>query len=225
LGFLEADSVAHCGSSLAGSFIWSLTYTDLHAVTNPGISIPGSPIMLPALGPSGNAPQCGWVARGPRNVLPHPRMGHYQESHDSLHFLRIGSHCRIPFLPNSTEARNPFGLSATLGSPQSASDKQRQSILAQNGLTTVPGIKVGTETEVIASLEAISLEMWEANRDALPQRFQNAQREAAKLLEPKVVYVTLPSATIHNDTELQTWLAQVRKQVQEKLKDGPVGIG
>ena len=29
VGFLEADSVAHCGSSLAGDFIWSLTYTDL----------------------------------------------------------------------------------------------------------------------------------------------------------------------------------------------------
>jgi hypothetical protein len=29
LGFLEADSVAHCGASLAGNFIWSLTYTDL----------------------------------------------------------------------------------------------------------------------------------------------------------------------------------------------------
>jgi len=28
-GFLEADSVAHCGSSLAGSFIWSLTFTDI----------------------------------------------------------------------------------------------------------------------------------------------------------------------------------------------------
>lgn len=28
-GFLEADSVAHCGGSLAGSFIWSLTYTDI----------------------------------------------------------------------------------------------------------------------------------------------------------------------------------------------------
>lgn len=28
-GFLEADSVAHCGSSLAGNFIWSLTYTDI----------------------------------------------------------------------------------------------------------------------------------------------------------------------------------------------------
>ena len=29
LGFLEADSVAHCGERLAGNFIWSLTYTDL----------------------------------------------------------------------------------------------------------------------------------------------------------------------------------------------------
>ena len=28
-GYLEADSVAHCGSSLAGEFIWSLTYTDI----------------------------------------------------------------------------------------------------------------------------------------------------------------------------------------------------
>jgi len=28
-GFLEADSVAHCGSSLAGDFVWSLTFTDI----------------------------------------------------------------------------------------------------------------------------------------------------------------------------------------------------
>jgi hypothetical protein len=28
-GFLEADTVAHCGTSLAGSFVWSLTMTDI----------------------------------------------------------------------------------------------------------------------------------------------------------------------------------------------------
>jgi hypothetical protein len=45
LGFLEADSVAHGGASLAGNFIWSLTYTDLcsswtegRAVWNKGAS-------------------------------------------------------------------------------------------------------------------------------------------------------------------------------------------
>jgi hypothetical protein len=28
-GFLEADTVAHCGNSLAGNFVWSITYTDI----------------------------------------------------------------------------------------------------------------------------------------------------------------------------------------------------
>ena len=28
-GFLEADTVAHCGTSMAGSFIWSATFTDI----------------------------------------------------------------------------------------------------------------------------------------------------------------------------------------------------
>lgn len=30
-GFMEADTVAHCGNSLAGNFIWSLTLTDIHS--------------------------------------------------------------------------------------------------------------------------------------------------------------------------------------------------
>jgi len=36
LGFLEADSVAHCGSSLAGNFIWSLVYTCLASTWTEG---------------------------------------------------------------------------------------------------------------------------------------------------------------------------------------------
>jgi hypothetical protein len=39
LGFLEADSVAHCGASLAGSFIWSLTYTDLASTWTEGRAV------------------------------------------------------------------------------------------------------------------------------------------------------------------------------------------
>jgi hypothetical protein len=30
-GFIEADTVAHCGNSLAGDFVWSLTMTDLYS--------------------------------------------------------------------------------------------------------------------------------------------------------------------------------------------------
>jgi len=39
LGFLEADSVAHCGNSLAGNFIWSLTYTDLASTWTEGRAV------------------------------------------------------------------------------------------------------------------------------------------------------------------------------------------
>ncbi len=30
-GYLEADTVAHCGESLSGDFIWSITYTDIYS--------------------------------------------------------------------------------------------------------------------------------------------------------------------------------------------------
>lgn len=30
-GFMEADTVAHCGNSLLGDFVWSLTLTDIHS--------------------------------------------------------------------------------------------------------------------------------------------------------------------------------------------------
>jgi hypothetical protein len=39
VGFMEADSVAHCGGSLAGNFIWSLTYTDLACAWTEGRAV------------------------------------------------------------------------------------------------------------------------------------------------------------------------------------------
>jgi hypothetical protein len=46
--------------------------------------------------------------------------------------------------------------------------------------------------------------------------------EASRLLEPKAQRLLLPGATIHDGPELDKWLSDVREQVQEKLKDGPV---
>jgi hypothetical protein len=58
--------------------------------------------------------------------------------------------------------------------------------------------------------------------DAVPQRFSRALDEASRLLEPKAQRVVLVGATIHSAAELDQWLADARKQVEEKLKDGPV---
>jgi len=38
-GFMEADTVAHCGGSLAGDFVWSVTYTDILSAWTEGRAV------------------------------------------------------------------------------------------------------------------------------------------------------------------------------------------
>jgi hypothetical protein len=81
---------------------------------------------------------------------------------------------------------------------------------------------IGTDDEILAALRTSTLADRRNLLDAVPQRFSRALDEASRLLEPKAQRVVLPGATIHNATELDQWLADARKHVEEKLKDGPV---
>jgi superfamily II RNA helicase len=49
-----------------------------------------------------------------------------------------------------------------------------------------------------------------------------ALEEAIRQLEPKAVRVTLPSATIKNEQELDIWMNEARTAITTQLKDGPV---
>ena len=102
--------------------------------------------------------------------------------------------------------------------------EQQAEILNRQGISGIPEVHVGTEAELLDSLEAISLEDWATRRDALSQRFQNVRTEAAKLLEPEAVPVDLPPATLHNEEELRDWIQQVEKRLRNKLKNGPIII-
>jgi len=102
--------------------------------------------------------------------------------------------------------------------------EQQAEILNRYGISGVPEIRVGTEEEILESLEEVSLEDWATRHDALSQRFQNALTEAAKLLEPEAVRVDLPSATLHNEEELRDWIQGVEKRLREELKKGPIII-
>lgn len=104
---------------------------------------------------------------------------------------------------------------------QRLTDEQRAGILNRQGISGIPEVSVGTEQELLASLAAISLEVWATRRDALPQRFSNALTEAVKLLEPKAVRVALPSATLRDEEELLAWIDDVKKRIREQLRKGP----
>jgi len=102
------------------------------------------------------------------------------------------------------------------------SDEQREQLVQRFNLQKAPPIKVANEEEIYSSLRENSL----ANRrnivDALPQRFQSALEEATRLLVPKATRVSLPTATIQNEEELEAWVGDVRAAVKEQLKKGPV---
>ena len=102
------------------------------------------------------------------------------------------------------------------------SDEQRATLATTCQLTPPAKETIGTDDEILATLRTSALADRRNMLDAVPQRFSRALDEASRLLEPKAQRVVLRGATIHNATELDQWLAGARKQVEVKLKDGPV---
>jgi hypothetical protein len=102
------------------------------------------------------------------------------------------------------------------------SDEQRAAFVTTCQLTSPAKDTIGTDDEILAALRACNLADRRNLLDAMPQRFSRALDAASRLLEPEAQRVVLHGATIHNAIELDQWLADARKQVEEKLKDGPV---
>jgi hypothetical protein len=105
---------------------------------------------------------------------------------------------------------------------QELTPEQRYDILSTNGVRLMLSIAVGTTEEVLATLQQTKVSEFQAIRDALPTRFNQALATAVKLLEPQAQQISLPGATIKNEDDLQKWLALAKEQIREKLKDGPV---
>jgi hypothetical protein len=104
----------------------------------------------------------------------------------------------------------------------SLTDEQRATLGATYQLKPPANEPIGTDDEILVALRASTLADRRNLLDAVPQRFSRALDEASRLLEPKAQRVELPGATIRNATELDQWMSDVRRHVEEKLKDGPV---
>jgi hypothetical protein len=102
-------------------------------------------------------------------------------------------------------------------------DQQKQ-ILAAEDIADVPALAVGSEADLIRTLEQTALPAWKTKTDALPQQFARAAIGAAKLLEPKTQRVHLSSGTLKTEQDVKTWLATTEKDLTAKLKTGPIVI-
>jgi hypothetical protein len=101
---------------------------------------------------------------------------------------------------------------------------QRKQILIDEGIDALPALTVGTEADLIRTLEQTPLAVWKTRTDALPQQFARAMMAAAKMLEPKTQRVHLASGTLKTEQDVKAWLDATEKDLLAKLKNGPVVI-
>jgi hypothetical protein len=109
---------------------------------------------------------------------------------------------------------------------QKLEPEQRYELLSRQGLTMAqkPQIKVQTDDDIIATLSRISVSSLRDRVVAMPSRFQQAQQDAAKLMEPQVTFVSVPRRTLKTVEDIDAWLADTRESLVAALKTGPVGI-
>ena len=103
-------------------------------------------------------------------------------------------------------------------------ETQRQQILAQVGLKKTERGGLGTDNEVLASLDRISLESWSTRTAALSQQFAEARKLADKMLEPKIQHIKLQSEPLRTPEDVKAWVKKTEQEILGKLKNGPVVI-
>ncbi|MBP2670226.1 MAG: hypothetical protein H6Q85_292 [candidate division NC10 bacterium] len=129
-----------------------------------------------------------------------------------------------------TEALGHYG--ATLAAEEAKLDAhpawqalpatQQAPLLQSAGITPLPMPATQSDDELLAALTGRDLAGWQTLADALPTRFDQALAAAIKESEPKARRISLPGATIHDESELEDWLDQARAEIEAALGDGPV---
>ena len=97
--------------------------------------------------------------------------------------------------------------------------------MSDEGISSVADLEVGSDEQLLTALQQTPVSSWNDKAAALTARFQNAARNAAKLLEPKTQYVTLKSDTLRTEADVKAWLAEQEKTLLAELKKGPVVVG
>lgn len=101
---------------------------------------------------------------------------------------------------------------------------QQKAVAHQCGLVAPSEISVGTDDELVKTLDRTPLGSWKDKTDALGGRFSDAISTAARLLEPKVQTVRLSSGTLKTADDINDWVKAQETHLLIKLKDGPIVI-
>ncbi|MFC2065263.1 BREX system P-loop protein BrxC, partial [Chloroflexota bacterium] len=98
--------------------------------------------------------------------------------------------------------------------------EEQQAILTSNELDHINELKVGTDADLLNSLEAGSITNWDNRIAALPERALRAREAIIRYVTPKAKQVIPPRVTISTEEELDEYLQNLRKLILEHLNNG-----
>jgi len=102
--------------------------------------------------------------------------------------------------------------------------EKKASFLNAAGAISRPAPSTATDADLLSALQCCNPGGWRTQTDAIATRCHQALSAAIKEAEPKARRVSLPSATIKTEAELDAWLAQAKSTIQSAIKDGPAII-
>jgi hypothetical protein len=100
----------------------------------------------------------------------------------------------------------------------------RTGILRDVGLAEPTKPDVRSDETLLATLDAKNLAARRTEAEAIPARVEKARQQAAKLLEPKVQFISVDRPVLKTDADIEDWLDRQRGKLLQAIKNGPVQI-
>jgi len=97
--------------------------------------------------------------------------------------------------------------------------EQKQAILVKYQILTKPEIKPLDALSLLNSLQKASLYVWDTKIAALSGQFESALDDAIVFSAPKATKFSLPKRTISNQADIETYIAKLKSELEELLKN------
>jgi len=103
---------------------------------------------------------------------------------------------------------------------QKVAEDTRERMLYTNALGPVPQLSIGTDKELLSTLDTTPLTAWEDKIAASSGRVKKVREEMAKLLTPQVVRIPIPQVTLHTIEEVDAYLTDLRVAMTKQIEAG-----
>lgn len=103
---------------------------------------------------------------------------------------------------------------------QTIKETQRDYLLKGCSLDPVPPLQLGTNEDLLRSLDTAPLDTWQTRIDAVATQADRAREEAAKLLVPKAKRVYPPPGTLQTREEVVAYLERWQEELLRDVEAG-----